>query len=42
MKLMLAVIAITIVIVWDFTQNGGSMTESAVRSLISFSRSFGH
>lgn len=41
MKVMLAVIALTIFIVWDFTQNGGSATNAAVRWVTGLARSAG-
>lgn len=41
MKLMLAVLALTILIVWDFAQNNGEMTNAIIRSFMSFARSFG-
>jgi len=41
MKPLLAVVALTIVIVWDFAQNNGEMTNTVVRSFMSFAQSFG-
>jgi len=42
MKVMLAVIGLTILIIWDFTQNNGHMTEAAVRWVTGMARSFGY
>lgn len=41
MKLMLAILSLTVVIVWDFTQNNGEMTNAVIRSFMSFAHSFG-
>lgn len=41
MKILLAIATLGIVIVWDFTQNRGEMTETVVRSVIGFARSLG-
>jgi hypothetical protein len=41
MKPLLAILALTIVIVWDFAQNNGEMTDTVIRSVIGFARSFG-
>ena len=41
MKPLLVVLALTILIVWDFAQNNGEMTSAVIRSFMSFARSFG-
>jgi len=41
MKLLLAIAGLTIVIVWDFAQNNGEMTNTVIRSFMSFAHSFG-
>ncbi|MAZ15406.1 MAG: hypothetical protein CL535_03620 [Ahrensia sp.] len=41
MKPLLAVLALTILLVWDFAQNNGEMTSAVIRSFMSFARSFG-
>jgi hypothetical protein len=41
MKILVLIAALVIVIVWDFAQNNGQMTNMVIGEIISLARSFG-
>ncbi|GAB4354662.1 MAG: hypothetical protein Kow0026_13410 [Oricola sp.] len=41
MRMLLVIAALVIVIVWDFAQNGGDLTNAIIRHIIQFARSAG-